>query len=389
MSGELFALELDPLGFVVEELSARGSLVERTGPGALAVLPPPLARRLDLPDTVALADAAGDRAIGCGLGSPLLDGLVAAARANVAVASITALAEPPRTAVAERLADRVIVRNGIADTLGATHASATYLAGIFTWTAEADDRYQGMTIIATNAATGAEPDPGCMAMIESLIAGIDPRVAEERNARGAAGGAAVVARRAVLAIGPRLDEVGTAVARRRERERGRIDEYFGLLIAEAKRPRRQVARGAVDARVASLQAEHAAKLRDLTARYMLRVRLDPVALIAIAMRVVELRIRLRRRKGEREIALHVPPCARTPDALACEACPGTTRAPLLCDDALHILCETCAPDAAGRPRCPACRPTRASIPRGPLAPGPSTDPVPSLLSEPRPSPSAS
>lgn len=389
MSGELFALELDPLGFVVEELSAHGALVERAGPGALAVLPPSLARSLELPDTVALADAAGDRAIGCGLGSPLLDGLVAAARASVAVASITALAEPPRTAASERLADRVVVRNGVADVLGAAHASATYLAGIFTWTAEADDRYQGMTIIAANAATGAEPDPGCMSMIESLIAGTDPRVAEERDARSAAGGAAVVARRAALAIGPRLDEVGAAVARRRDRERGRIDEYFGSLIAEAKRPRRQVARGAIDARVAALQAEHTAKRRDLTARYTLRVRLDPVALIAIAMRVVELRVRLRRRKGEREIALHVPPCARTPDALACEACPGTTRAPLLCDDALHVLCETCAPDAAGRPRCPACRPSRESIPRGSSAPAPPTDPAPPPHPFPPPSRSAS
>jgi hypothetical protein len=389
VSGELFALELDPLGFVVDELSARGALVERAGPGALAVLPPPLAKSLDLPDTVALADAAGDRAIGCGLGSPLLDGLVAAARASVAVASITALAEPPRTAASERLAERVVVRNGVADVLGAAHASATYLAGIFTWTAEADDRYQGMTITAANAATGAEPDPGCVSLIESLIVGADPRVAEERDARGATGGAAVVARRAALAIGPRLDEVGAAVARRRDRERARIDEYFGSLIAEAKRPRRQVARGAVDARVAALHAEHAAKLRDLTARYTLRVRLDPVALIAIAMRVVEVRIRLRRRKGEREIALHVPPCARTPDALACVACSGTTRAPLLCDDALHVLCETCAPDASGRPRCPACRPARASTPRGAFPPAPPAEPSPPPISGLRPSRSAS
>jgi hypothetical protein len=119
MSGELFALELEPLGFVVDELSARGALVERAGPGALAILPPPLAGSLDLPDTVALADAAGDRAIGRGLGSPLLDGLVAVVRASVAVASITALAEPPRTAVSERLADRVAVRNAVADVLGA------------------------------------------------------------------------------------------------------------------------------------------------------------------------------------------------------------------------------------------------------------------------------
>jgi hypothetical protein len=29
---------------------------------------------------------------------------------------------------------------------------------------------------------------------------------------------------------------------------------------------------------------------------------------------------------------------------------------LMCDDALHVLCETCAPDASGRSRCPVCRP---------------------------------
>jgi hypothetical protein len=102
------------------------------------------------------------------------------------------------------------------------------------------------------------------------------------------------------------------------------------------------------------------------------------------MRVVEIRIRLRRRKGEREIALHVPPHARTPDALACVACSGTTRAPLLCDDALHVLCETCAPDAGGRPRCPACRPVRAVPPRRPSAPDPPTAPSPPLTSVPRP-----
>jgi hypothetical protein len=360
MTGELFASDLDPLGFVVDELAARGALVERSDGSALAVLPPLLARSLDVPDTLALADAAGDHAIGCGLGSPLLDRLVAAARATVPVASITSLAEAPRTVAAERLADRVVVRNGVADVLGAAPASATYLAGIFTWTAEADDRYQGMTIIAANAATGAEPDPACRAWIESLIAGTDPGVADERNARGATGGAAFVARRAALAIGPRLDEVGVAVARRRDRERARIDEYFASLIAEARRPRRQVPQGAVEARVVALRAEHTAKLRDLAARYTLRVRLDPIALVAIATRVAEVRIRLRRRKGEREIVLHVPPHARTPDALACVACPGTTRAPLLCDDALHILCETCAPDPAGRPRCPACRPRSIS-----------------------------
>ena len=38
----------------------------------------------------------------------------------------------------------------------------------------------------------------------------------------------------------------------------------------------------------------------------------------------------------------------------CEGCPGTTERPALCDERLHVLCETCVPLASGRPRCLAC-----------------------------------
>lgn len=356
--------ELDPLGFVAEELAARGALVERGDAGAMAVLPGELAGALGLPEAIALDLAAGDRAIHCGLGSPLLDRLVGEVRSTVPVASATWRAEPPRLTVAERLAERVVVRNGVADVMGVAHASATYLVGVFAWTAEADDRYQGMAMVVAHAGTGAEPDPTSTAAIAALVAGEashDPSaVADERDARGGLGGAQVIARRAALAIGPRLDEVGAAVARRRDRERTRLDDYFGSLIGEARRPRRQVARDAIAARVAALGAEHAAKLRDLTTRYTVRVRIEPVALAAIAMQVAAIRVRLRRRKAERELSLHVPPGARAVDALACAGCPGTTRAPLLCDDALHILCEACSPEATGRPRCPACRTDRSA-----------------------------
>ena len=351
---------IDPVGFVVDELAARGALIERGDGGAIAVLPAELAARLEVPEAITLADAPGDRTIGCGLGSPLLDRLVTEVRAAVPVASVTWQAEAPRLPAAERLAERIVVRNGVADVLGVAHASATYLAGVFAWTAEADDRYQGLTMVVAHAATGSEPDATCIEALGALLAGDDARLIDERDARGATGGARVIATRAALAIGPRLDEVGAAVARRRDRERTRIDDYFGSLVAEAKRPRRQVARGAIEARVAALRAEHAAKLRDLGARYTLRVRIEPVALAAIATRVAAIRLRLRRRKGERELALHVPPGARAPDALACSACPATTRAPLLCDDALHVLCEACAPEVGGRPRCRACRPGRAN-----------------------------
>ena len=349
---------LDPLGFVARELDARGALIERGADGAVAVLPAELAGRLALPEALelALSPGASPRAIGCGLGSPLLDRLVTEVRGTVPVASVTWQAEPPRVALATRLADRLVVRNGVADVLGVAHASATYLAGVFAWTAEADDRYQGMAMVVAHAGTGSAPDGTCVAALAALIAGDDAEAIDERDARSATGGGGMITKRAARAIAPRLDEVGAAVARRRDRERARIDEYFESLVAEAKRPRRQVARSAIEARAAALRAEHGAKLRDLAGRYTLRVRIEPVALAAIAMRVGEIRIRLRRRKGERALVLHVPPGARAPDALACATCSGTTLAPLLCDDALHVLCETCAPEVGGRPRCAACRP---------------------------------
>ena len=348
---------LDPVGFVADELAARGALIEREDGSAMAVLPPELASSLAVAESMVIAESATERAVGCGLGSALLDRLVSDVRATVPVASVQWQAEPPRLAIAQGLAERVVVRNGVADVLGAAHASATYLAGVFAWTAEADDRYQGLALVVAHAASGGQPDPLSTAAFGSLIFGDDPRATEGTDARGALGGVTAIVRRAALAVGPRLDEIGAAVARRRDRERARIGEYFTSLIQEARRPRRQVARSAIDARVAALDAEHAAKLRDLEGRYTLRLRLEPVALAAISVRVAEVRLRLRRRKGERELALSVPPSARTPDAIGCVACAGTTLRPLLCDEALHVLCETCAPDASGRPRCPACRRT--------------------------------
>jgi hypothetical protein len=355
MIGEI---NLDPVGFVATELALRGALVEPGDASALAVLPAGLASQLSLPEAVALGPAPADGAVSCGLGSPLLDRLVTEVRTSLPVASVSWSAEPPRLAVAERLAERLLIRNGVANVLGVSHASATYLAGVFSWTAEADDRYQGLSLIVAHASNGAAPDASATAAIAALIDGRDDRASDQHDARTAIGGAAFLAKRAALTVGPRLDEIVAAVARRRDRERARIDDYFSSLVGEARLPRRQVARQAIGARVAALEAEHAAKLRDLSTRYTLRVRIEPIALVSVTMRIAEIRMRLRRRKGERELELQLPPAARLPDALACVACANTTREPLLCDDALHVLCGSCAPEATGRPQCPACRTPR-------------------------------
>jgi hypothetical protein len=352
---------LDPLGFIADELTARGALLERADTRVLAIVPPPVARELDLDEMTWLTRDPGSDGIGCGLGSPLLDRLINDVRAVVPIARMAWAHEPPKLAVAERLASRLVVRNGVADILGVAHASATYVTGVFAWSAEADDRYEGMTSVVAHATSSGQPDELATAALMRCLLDPEPDAVVELAGPGSPvprTTCSALAHRATLAIGPRLDEVGAAVARRRDRERGRIDGYFASLVAETKKPRRQIAREAIDARLAALRAEHDAKLRDLAARYVLRIKLEPIAFATIATRVAEVRLRLRRRKAEREVALHLPPGARTPDALPCAGCTATTRAPVLCDDALHALCETCAPDAGGRPRCPRCRSPR-------------------------------
>ena len=259
--------------------------------------------------------------------------------------------------MAESLAARLVIRNGVAEVVGTGSATATYVVAAVAWVAEADDRYQGLITLVLDAATGAEPDLLGQAALVRVVAGHDAEPLE-RSAI-VEDPATMLARRGADRFRGGLGAIEAAVARRRDREADRQIAYFRQLVAEARRPRRQVARTAIAARVAAIEAEAAAKRRDLDVRYTLRLRLVPAALVVVTARVTEVRVRLRRRKNQRELALRVPAAARQIDAVACAACTATTRSILLCDDALHALCEACAPIATGRPHCGAC----ASKPR--------------------------
>jgi hypothetical protein len=347
---------LDPIGFVLDDLAARGALVERSELGASICAPAEVAGALAIPEVAELAVTPAPGALFAGLGSPLLDRLLREACADVAVARVRWTVEPPRATHAEAIARHVVFRNGVADVIGVGVEAATYVVGAFAWTADADDRYQGLITVVLDAARGGEPDRGAAMELERALATADDVAAEHAPAQVETSFAADrLARRASATVALGLAGITAAVDRRAARERTRIDEYFAALLAEARRPRRKVSREAIEARLRALEGEREAKLRALGDRYSLRVAIAPAALAIVAVRVAAVRVRARRRKGERVVDLRVPAFARQPDTLLCVACGGTTRAPLLCDDALHILCETCVPDSTGRPRCPACR----------------------------------
>ena len=119
--------------------------------------------------------------------------------------------------------------------------------------------------------------------------------------------------------------------------------------------RRPKVYGYIQAKLAHLTAERDKKIEDLRSRYAARITARVAALLSADVPAAHVQMRLRRRKAERMIDLHVPATVHSADALACEACDMPTPRPAACDDAMHLLCEACAPVATGRIACPACR----------------------------------
>jgi hypothetical protein len=355
----------DPLAFALEALGSRGALVDPTPDGGLAVLPPELARSLGIPEELALTPGAATPDLtGCGFGSPLLERLIQDARATVPMTWVRLEGRAPSVGQATAIAGRVVLRNGLLEVVEATPGEELYLSAFFSVVAEADDRHEALFQVVVRAQGAAEPDP-------TLAALLDPRRAAHRlvpsTATEVSEGAAPA--RAELGEG----ELGTLVARARaaaedllagfrdsvgrrlERDRARLESYFASLMTDARAPRRSVAREAIAAKLDHLESERRQKLGDLEPRYTIRATVTPAAFLYARVPAMRVRLRARRRKAEGEIVVVVPAEVRSPDRLACATCHRTTLRPAVCDDRLHLLCETCVPSAQGRPTCAACR----------------------------------
>jgi hypothetical protein len=343
----------DALAFTVRALARRGALLEagEAEEEVLALLPPELSRELGLAEEVRLSAVGEGDAVACGLGTPLLEAVVGEARREVPVAAARVREPAPKAGHARRLAERYVVRNGVAEVLEASAGEGTYLVAWLAYVADADERHEGVVTVAVHAQDGAVPDEGFLSACEvDSEGGLAPwpRPVEVPGAER------WLVRYAPEMVLRALRGVRAATARRHARDHERMAEYYAAMVAEARAPRRRVDAAAVEAKVRHLQAERDSKLRDLAERFTLRVHTRLAAALWAVAPVVHVRLRVRRRKGERELPLRLPAGAHGFDRLACEGCAGTTERPALCDEQLHILCETCVPQATGRPKCPAC-----------------------------------
>lgn len=342
----------DPLDFVARALTARGALVEREDQRAVALLPAELARALNTPEEFTAAPVGDGDVIAAGVGSPLVERLAADARAAPSWCATLPTSEPPRVTHAVAMAARVVVRNGLVDVLDASTGEAVYLRASVAWAVEADDRYEGVTHALTGS-DGGEPDASFARALDLSAADDDPRAVDLDPAAARSALAFVPARVAQALELATVDPIAS-IERRHARDHARMAEYFSGLITELGAGRRKVDPAALAAKAQTLAAERDARLGDLALRYAAKVSAAPVALVFARAPVARVRLRVRRRKADRELRVTLPGGAAALDRLLCEGCLGGTAKPAVCDDALHVLCERCVPQAQGRFECPAC-----------------------------------
>jgi hypothetical protein len=148
-----------------------------------------------------------------------------------------------------------------------------------------------------------------------------------------------------------------SMQRRYLRDRERLDGYFSDLLLELDRraARGRANRADIDEKRQVIEREKAAKLEALRARYVMRLELRPIAFLLVEAPCYRMTLGLRRRKASREVEVEYDCATRRLVPPRCDACGGPAPRPAACDDAVHLLCEGCAPRSEGRIACGACR----------------------------------
>ena len=266
------------------------------------------------------------------------------------------------------LGHELILDNATFRLLGVTPAWTRYLVMDFRASAVSDDKRDFITRLGVNLATGALPHAVIMALgpfLDRLEH--DPVVPQEADLppmwdRGRVTG--LVGKALPPRLDVALDPFIKGLRRRLARDQDRLYRYHNDLHHEAMRraailPEADPKRLREEQRAEAIAREYRAKLDDLSRQYATRVTVEWVQTLELVMPVHRLHVQIRRRKGDRMIALDWNPLARRLEPPVCEATAGLERPRLACDDALHLVVPAgLAPCAAcGRAFCRACHPS--------------------------------
>jgi len=357
--------------FVADLLESEGAVVEPVEPDELDVLAPqPLGESMGWPELVRLGfgpkPCAGVTPIR--LEGDWLDrfGTLLGDRGRCAERQLVLPREIAAPSSPERVIERAIeLPNAVWRLRDATPAWARCLLLAFRYAAVSDEKREGLVWLGFNCTTAGTLDDELLARLRAaLAANLDWQAPEDdaQRATGPAWDAQALGTRAAALIEHRvkseLEPFLRAARRRLERDRARVHAYHDDLRRTAQMKLAALGSSVSDKaealvkretmRIAAIEREYAAKIEDLRHNFALRVTADCVQGLVVVAPVHRYELLIKRRKGERTIAMDWHPAARMMELPPCDWGPGVGRARLVCDDQLHLT------DVAGQAPCPSC-----------------------------------
>jgi hypothetical protein len=367
--------------FVADVLDGKGALVEPIELDGLEVLsPPPLCAAMQWPELTRLGFGAelpaGATAVG--LDGDWLErfGALLGARGEWSARMLAPRPAPP-LGDPERLVERALdLPNAIWRLVAVTPAWTRCLLLAFRYTAVSDEQREGLVWLGLNQTTGgglSEVTPKLLALLADEPEWLAPTLEARRTAGAGVDPAALTARvRPLLdfAVQREIEPFLRAMRRRLDRDGARVHRYHDDLRAAALKKLRAAGHSAgaksetdrrrETLRVAAIEREYAAKLDDLRRNYALAVTTRFVQSLELMAPVQRFEVLIRRRKGERRIALDWHPAVRAMDAPPSDAGPALGRTRFVCDEALHLTDAAAQGPCAGcgKAFCRACHPSR-------------------------------
>jgi hypothetical protein len=357
--------------FVADLMEGEGAAIEPVEPDGLDVLAPePLRAAMGWPELVRLGFGAQLPlgAMPIGLEGDWLDRFAALLgdRGRLAERELVLPAANPAPSDSLRRLDGALdVRNAVWRLRSGKPGWTRCLLLAFRFTAVSDEQREGLIWLGLNQGTGAVLTDAIVERLRELLRhNVEWRVPEPdtRREADAVGDA--------LALGERvrpllehhvrheLEPFLRAVRRRLDRDRDRVHEYHDKLRQTAQArlaalrgvpgDKAEAHRRREASRVAAIEREYAAKIEDLRHNYALRVRIDWVQGLILYAPVQRYEVLIKRRKGERVVAIDWHAAARLMEMPLCEWGLGLERTRLVCDDHLHLT------EVSGQDHCKIC-----------------------------------
>jgi len=278
-------------------------------------------------------------------------------------------AELPPLGNIERTVEHNVTLQNAVYRIAQTEAVWTrYLLFIFRYTAISDEKRDGIVRFGFNLANASACDP----FVDHLLAAtLGPEMSEAAvkpaTSQLPADWTADRMKRAVARALPHharghLGPFVQGMQRRLDRDLARVHEYYSGLREEAfkklKKGKGDSAREKL--RIEAAEREYQAKVADLKQKYDLRVKVELVQTLELLCPVQRVTLVIKRRKGERKLAMDWNPIARQLDPLPCEWSFVSAGSRVVCDDQLHLVSpEGHAPcPQCGKEYCRVCSPRR-------------------------------